>query len=346
MGRYYKIVVGPEVAVPTGGTVPSGNSGGTWTNRVNGRADLGAQTVELDIHAYSFDAPISQAFVRIWGPSRQQISQASDFNGAPISVWVGMQNGLPLASADVSAGQQGLVLSGQVFQAFGNYQGINQSLDFVVTTDGGATQSSPAALSFTWKKGQQLSSVIQSTLAAAYPALNAPVVNISPNLVLNNDEAGVYQTLQQFASYLNGVSQDIVGGTYSGVKITLVNGTIQVFDGTVPLGQTTSILAQDLVGPPTWLSVATVQLTTVMRADLQVGSQITLPQLAGLQAVTTPQSQSNARSQGTFSGTWTVIYLRHVGNSRDPNAQSWVTTIQAISNAASPAALSVANSSS
>lgn len=352
MSRYYKIVVGEETTAPVGQSAASGNAGATWTNMVNGQADLGAQTVEFDINVYAFDAPISQAYVKIWGPSKQQISQAMDFNGAPIKVYAGMQKGLPLATAGVNDGQAGLLLSGQIFQAFGNWQGINQTLDFVITTDGGATQSNPAALSFKWSKGQKLADVIQTVLTSAYPGFKVNV-NINPTLVLTQDEAGVYQTLQQFSAYVKGVSQDIIGGAYQGVSITLADGTFNVFDGTAtgtPGPGPKQINIQDMIGQPTWLDVATVSFNTVMRADLSVGSMIMFPQLAAALAVTTPQSGSNARAKNTFNGPWQIVYARHVGNSRAPDAQSWISTFQALTNGPSadptkPGSATVADSS-
>lgn len=340
MSRYYRIVVGAETAAPVGGTA-SQNAGAVWTNQVNGKCDLGAQTVEWDINVTQFATPASQAFVRIWGPSKEQISQASDFNGASIQVYAGMQSGLPLAS-DEANGQSGLILSGQIFQAFGNWQGINQTLDFVVTVDGGATQSQPAPLSFLWKKGQKMGDVLNQTLRIAYPQYSVDV-QVSPDLVLPQDESGVYQTLQQFAAYVKGVSQSILGGNYRGVQVSLRNGVLSAYDGTQSTPTPTALKIQDLVGQPTWLGAFTVQFNTVMRADLDVGSQITFPVSAGAQAVTSAQSQSNARNKDAFSGTWTIVYIRHVGNSRAPDAQNWITTFQAVSNVASPAALSVEN---
>lgn len=346
MSRFYRIVVGAETVTPVGASAPSNNAGATWTNLVNGRTDLGAQTVELDVYSVAFDAPVSQASVRIWGPSKAQISQASDFNGAPIQVFAGMQPGLPLASAAYNAGQSGLILSGQIFQAFGNYQGIIQTLDFVVTSDGGATQSQPASLSFLWRKGQPLGSVIEQTLKIAYPKLTAKV-NVSPNLILTQDEPGAYQTLQQFSTYVNSVSKGIIGGTYPGVSVTLKNDVLTVFDGTQTDSQNpvVEILEQDIIGQPTWLTSATISVSTVMRADISCGTQIKLPAVAAAQAASTAASQSNARSSLAFQGTWTVMYARHVGNSRAPRAQDWISTFQAVTSTASPALTSVANSS-
>ena len=343
MSRFYRIVIGPETA-PAIGAAPSNNAGATFTNLVNGKADLGAQTIEFDIPVVTFDAPVGQAFVRIWGPSKAQISQASDFNGAPISVYGGMQAGLPLATA--AAPQSGLLLKGQIFQAFGNWQGINQTLDFVVITDGGFTQSQPGNFSFMWKKGQKLGDVVTQVLQTAFQQQGYSVsLNISSNLVLTQDESGVYETLQQFASYVKGVSQDIMGGIYPGVSITLSNNVLKVYDGTQAGDPLISIAQQDLIGQVTWLDAFTIQFNTVLRSDIQVGTIVKLPELAGAQAVTGTNSQSNARAKNTFQGTWTVSFMRHVGNSRAPDAQSWISTFQAFSNQAPATSTSVANTS-
>lgn len=351
MSRYYKIVVGPETqSAPgraPGGDAPSNNAGATWTNNVNGTADLGAQQIEFDVHAYGFGTPVSPAFLRIWGPSKEQISQASDFNGAHLELSVGMQKGLPLASAAVA--QAGIILSGQIFQAYGNWQGINQTLDFVVLVDGGATQAEPGKLSFTWKKGDKLEEVVQTVLQAAYPKVKLDI-NISPNLVLAQDEQGVYQTIEQFASYVKGVSLDILGAsgtaTYQGVEIVLSNDVMRVFDGTASSdGAPTPITVQDLIGQPTWLSANSIQFSTVVRSDMSIGSQVTFPPIASATAVTTQQSGSNVRSKNAFTGTWIISYIRHVGNSRAPDAQSWISTFQAYSTEATAAQTSVAATS-
>ncbi len=344
MSRFYKIKVSAETAVPAGQTAASGNAGAEWTNMVGGKADLGAQTIEFDIPVYSFDAPIGQAAVTIWGPTKAQISQASDFNGAHIDVYAGMQKGLPIASA--LAAQAGSILSGQIFQAFGNWQGINQTLNFVVLTDAGSTQSNPGNLAFLWKKGEKMGDVIKRTLAIAYPAFKIHV-NIRDNLVLTQDEAGVYQTLQQFSSWVKGVSQDIIPTKYPGVSITLKDGTLNVQDDSADDSKKiVQITMQEMVGQVTWLGPNTVQFNTIMRSDIEGNSKIKLPPQAAARAVTTSSSYSNTRAKNTFDGTWTVTFIRHVGNSRAADAQSWISTFQAVSEDASASETSVANSSS
>lgn len=349
MSRFYKIVVGAETAAPAGQQSASNNAGATWTNQLpSGRADLGAQRIEWDIWSYNYDAPISQSSVKIWGPTKAQISQAKDFNGAKITVYGGMQSGLPLASAAVSSGQQGILIQGQVFQAFGNWQGLNQSLDFVITADNGITQSNPGNFVFAWFAGQSLSQALQSTLAIAYPPPFKININISSNLIRTQTQSGTFATLQQFASYIKDISRQTLTGdpTYQGVSITNNGNILNVYDGAGP--QPLSIIniqEQDLIGSVTWLDIATIQFTTVMRADISVGTQVTLPYIAGLQAITSANSFSSVRAQGTFSGAWTVTAVRHVGDSRAAGAQSWVSTFQAITNTALASTTSVSDSS-
>lgn len=339
MSRWYKIVVGAETATQPGGQPASNSPGATWTSqRADGQADHGALKVELDIPVAPLAQPAGQAKVRIWGIPLSLIlpgnpgalSAAQQFNGAPISVYGGMQAGLPLATA--IAPKAGLLVQGMVLQAFGNWMGVNQTLDLVISTDGGATQSNPANIAFLWKQGSSLGAMILQVLAQAFPGVNA-ILNISPNLVLGADEPGTYQTLVQFAGYVKSVSQSIVGGDYPGVDIAFKGGKIIISDGTQAQASGSNVTAlafQDLIGQPTWLGPYTMQFTTVMRADLGFDSLVTFPPLSAYQTTTNQGSNSFARAPQTFSGQWRILYPRHIGNSRGPGAQSWVSTFQAV----------------
>ena len=320
MSRYYKIVVG---AAPKGGT-----SGFMWTNLVDGKCVTGAQTVEMDLWQAGYDDPVSSGYVKIWGPPKSQIFQASDFNDAPIQIWAGMQNGLPLATA--SAPQSGLVASGYIFQAFGNWQGVNQTLDFVISPQLGGTQADPANISFNLTKGQPLSEAIKFVLTTALPTLDPPKIDISPNLVLSQDEPFTFDTLVQFGDYIKRLSKNIIGGAYAGVTMVKVGNRVIVFDGTQPGGPVTLIKSQDMIGQATWLDAATISFTTVLRSDLLCGSTVQFEPIAGLTAVTNANSGSNVRAKNTFNGIWQITKIRHLGNSRSKEARSWVTVFQAI----------------
>ena len=261
MSRYYRVEISPQSKTGlTSNVAPS-----VFTNWLGDRADLGAQTIEFVIPVAAFNATSGQATLRIWGPSKEQISQASDFNGASIKIYAGMKPGLPLATK--VAGQSGLLLSGDIFQAFGNWMGINQTLDFVITGDGGATIADPASLSFTWSQGTKMADMIATVLRQAYPQFTVDI-NIRSNLVLTQDEHGVYQTIQQFSTYVNNLSKNIIPGRYPGVSITLRDGVIKVYDDMASSGASvTGIDAIELIGQPTWLNPATIQFNTVVRAD-------------------------------------------------------------------------------
>jgi hypothetical protein len=289
--------------------------------------------------------------VTIWGPSLQQIRQAADFNGAPITVYAGMQPGLPLATAAFNDNQQGLLMQGIIWQAYGNWMGINQTLNFVIRPDGSiGTLDDPSNFVINWPKGTALGPAIQQVLTTVYPQY-AVQVGISPNLVLQQDEQHTVGTLKNFAVYVLGISQDILGSDYQGVNMTLKGNVIYVYDGTTApsaasggsnvsasgVGAKASAMGTkqlnfpDFIGQMTWNNPFEVQFNMVLRADLSVGDTVFFPPLALTQSVTPgPQANSQARDQSTFSGPWQIKYIRHVGNSRGPDAQSWISTFVAI----------------
>lgn len=309
--RYYTIEI-------TGGTSALYSSLGA-----QGRFDPGALNVEFDIAAYNFAAPVSYGHVRVWGVSLKTITQASDFNGATVKVYAGMSTGLPLANP----AQNGLILQGRVFQAYGNWVGVDMTLDLVIQTDGGATQSAPANIVVDWKKGDTMASALATTLATAYPDLTTSI-NISDKLVLAADEAAHYQTIEQLAAYVNDTSRSIIDDpSYTGVQITIIGTVITVFDGTVKTDPK-PIAFQDMIGQPTWIGFYQVQVTLVMRADIQCGDFLKFPD-----AVQTRTGASDAnveKDRPSFTGSdFQVQSLRHVGNFRAPDAGSWVTVIEA-----------------
>lgn len=304
--RYYNIVISDPVSGEVRRVYTSLNSFGT--------TQLGALNIELDAPVFPYAQPIGGAALRVWGVSLQTVGQATDLNGMAIKVFGGMQKGLPLANPK----QSGLLLQGYIAQAFGNWQDMVQTLDMVIFA-GTGTVDVPANLVLNWTKGQQLSQAIQNTLSVAYPGYTANI-SISDKLVLDHDEQGFYQTITQFAQRIREISQGIVGGDYRGVDIILRERTFVVYDGTSPTDPR-QISFTDLVGQPSWISPGRVQMKTVMRADVVVGSYVKLPKG---QIVTTAQSLSQYRQGSVFQGTFQIDSVRHLGNFRQPDANSWV----------------------
>jgi hypothetical protein len=115
---------------------------------------------------------------------------------------------------------------------------------------------------------------------------------------------------------------------YPGVSIVLNNGQVSAHDGTQPAA-TKMLKFTDFIGQPSWIGPNLISAKLVMRGDLAVGNDITLP-------TDTIVNVSGGGLQGqslTFSGTWKIASLRHTGSSRAPDGNSWCTIIEAYNNA-------------
>lgn len=300
-------------------------------NPTTGLTNPAALQIELDIAvANQIDPDSSQgAYLRVWGLGLQDIGNASDLNGLNVKVFGGMARGLPLANP----AQAGLLMQGTILQAFGNWQGTDQTVDmiFVAGGDAAGSASAPSNFPFSCPAGTPLARAIANTLSVAMP--NTPAsISISPDLVQNYDQVGHYQSLAQFSSFINGLSIGIIGGTdYNGVQITTDGQTIKVFDGKgpAPITGTKAIAVADLIGQPTWIGSATVSIKTVMRSDIHMGDTISLPQtiFSTTGAAFTSQS-STPQTKLTFSGSFSVLQVHHYGHSRQPSADAWNTTFQ------------------
>jgi hypothetical protein len=300
--RYYDV----QISDPATGSIVKRF---TSIDQASGSTLPGALNIEIDVPIYTYDVPAGAAFLRVWGIALTDIGQSSNFNGKTIKIFAGMAKGLA---------------QGRIFQAFGNWQGINQTLDFVFYADTGSAEA-PQNLVLNWKAGMQLSVAISNTLQTAFPTYKQSI-SISQNLVLAHDEPGVHQSLTQFAGYINTISKSIIGGTYSGVRMLIRDDTFLVYDGTTPTTPK-QIIFTDVIGQPVWKDFATIGLYCVLRHDIQVGDYIVLPKA---QVTTTAQSYPAYRNNLVFQGSFLVTRVRHVGNFRDPDAASWVTTIDAV----------------
>lgn len=302
------------------------------SRRADGSNDASALKVEFDIPEYAYGIPAGGAHIKVSGVNFSDIQQASDFatsnstpgnpRGANITFMGGMGKGLPLANP----AQAGLLLAGQVQQCWGNWQGRETSLELVSFAKP-FTRRQPANLSFNWQKGQALQDAVTATLTTGYPGA---VISggLTSTLVNTEDQPGFYQTLEQFSSYVLAASQAIIKTDgYIGAQIHATPAGFELFDGST-LKPPKAISFLDLIGQPTWLDVATLQVRLVLRADLSVSDLIKLP--AGTNAVNTQNNYAQNRNRGAFQGTFMVKNIRHLGDSRQPSADSWVTVIECI----------------
>lgn len=311
--RYYDIII----------TNP--NSGGTirrYTSFTNGQTDPNALDMMIDAPVSAAHDPLGEvgALVRIWGIPLTDIAQSNNLNGMNVQVFGGMQKGLPLASP----AQAGLLVQGQIFQAFGNWIGTNMTLDLQILP-GMGTMTQPANIVLNWPKGQSMSDAIRQSLETAFPSYTVQS-NLSSALTFPEGQWGVYQTLSQFAQWVNQMSKAIIGGAYSGVNIFVKGKTISVYDSTSPQNPV-KIAFNDLIGQVTWIAPNTVQATCVMRSAPNVGDYITLP--PG-QVTINQASLSQFRQGSVFQGTFMITSAHHVGHFRQPLSEDWVTVYEAV----------------
>jgi hypothetical protein len=319
--RRYRIVVGSD----------------TWDSAPGGVPNANALQVELDIHTTSKDAPDNGSFVRLWGVGLKAISQTRNYYGKSIEVYGGMAKGLPLAKPQ----QFGLLAKGVVTQAFGNWEGVNQSLDIAFRAGeappcaGGPNPSPPQKnIVLNWKKGQDLGEALRSTLRVAYPGVDV-VINLTRKLIADQDYPSYHPSLSQLAYDIRRYSQQMVGGHYPGVSIDDSKGKIVVFDE--KSGRNIVIAFEDLIGMPTWIGNQTIQLKTIMRGDVTIEDRLTLPRTFVNSSQSGAPVGSFLDQQMSFTGDWSVQSIRHVGHSRAPAGDAWVSIFECYSNALSNA---------
>ncbi|ANI28266.1 hypothetical protein PL78_00225 [Yersinia entomophaga] len=314
-----------------------------YSSLKNGVFNPGGLMVEFDIQRFGESTPQGQSCITVWGVSPQEMQQAQqNMFGMTVKMFVGMSKGLPLSKPS----QKGLVLEGTIWQAFGNWQGTELRLDLIVVAGPTSTTSqlpmAPLNLTMPWGVGQQLSVALTQcfqTLGGSY----THNINVSNRLVLPYSRPMFCGALSQLASDLKNFSKTIIkDSSYSGVEITIVNGKeIRVWDNdyinhsdktslksaTYRNGHPTQIEFTDLIGQPTWIRFGTITVPCVMRADIQVGDHILMPKKS--RAMIQASSFSQFRNDSAFTGEFIVQSVRLVGNSRQPDANSWVTIIEA-----------------
>lgn len=289
----------------------------------DGSTNGAALKVEFDIPLYSYADPAGNAYIKISGVSLADIQQSANFQDAEITIYGGMAKGLPLANPK----QAGVLLKGIVYQCFGNWQGVNTSLEFMVIAKN-ATAAQPVNLAYTWTKGIALSDMVTQALKIAFPGATV-AGGFSQSLVYTENQPFAYQTLEQFSRFVYDVSKTInPDPKYRGAQITSTPGGFYLFDGTeAPKLKPKEISFLDLIGQPTWLQPLIMQFKCVLRGDLAMGDVVAMPR--GTNVINTTNGYSRWRNTTAFEGNFQINNIRHVGDSRQASADSWVTIVNA-----------------
>ncbi len=319
MSRYYEIVVTAQQD-----SMSEISTLQTWTSFPDGKSDPGALNVQLDLLAYPGATPMGNSTVSIEGISLADLLQPQQYAGQLIFVRGGMKAGLPLANP----AQSGLLIKGTIYQAFGNWVGTDMNLNFVIVP-GAYTFANPANLVFHWQPGTSLNTAIETMLSVAYPGVPL-VINIGAQYATTQPVTHVAHTLSMFAQWLK---QFTASASSPGVDIMILNsGAILVADGSVKT-PAVQLAFNDLIGQPKWVDQNTMQFTTVMRADVQVGSFVRMPvgmqNAPGFVQTGAASLPSSLRYKTAFQGLFVIQSVRHVGNFRDADGTAWASIFQA-----------------
>ena len=313
--RYYEITITPK-----GSTTPIR----TWSSYPGGVYDPGALDIEFDMPVTFYGAPSGGQPITIHGIALADLTQSQQFAGMNMIVRAGMKAGLPL----VTPSQAGTIIAGDIFQSFGNWQGTDMTLDFVLNP---AVYTNDVEGNFTliWPKGERLSDALTHCLQVALPNMQISM-NISPNLVLSDDGHHYCGTLDQMAQYISDLTEMKFKNT---VNISIQGGKLVIFDNT-HTPNPIQLNFNDLIGQPTWIEPQVMQIKTVMRADLQMGSRITMPtgfqNAPGFVATNPASAPSSLKYKSTFSGNFTIKDIRHIGSYRSSDASNWCTIFNCV----------------
>lgn len=328
--RYYRIeltnrTTGKPITVQSlaGSGLPPGVITSALPDKTTNPAAL---NIELDLMTYNGDIGSPASYLRIWGLGLAELSQAFNLNDQHIRVFGGMAKGLPLADPS----QAGLLIEGEINQAFGNWIGTDQTLDIQFRAAGRSNYT------FTWASGEKLSDMLARTLKTALPNAKQ-AINIKATRVANAEKPGAYSTFTQFAQAVM-MMTETAPGEGDGVAMAFDGQTVRAYEATETKAGSNikQIKFQDLLGQITWAAPLTIQAKMVMRGDLQMSQIIQFPKdlLVTTTAAAQPafggtgQNPSNKLSFGG-DGKFQINQMQHWGNFRQPDAMSWNTTVWA-----------------
>jgi hypothetical protein len=313
----------------------AGISGAQFCSIVDAENDPGALDIDLDIQIAP-DSQVLGGYVKIYGIAQQLISQSTYFTGCQIAIYGGFTEGLYLANLQVP--HQGLLCNAMIWPSVGEWTGTDLSLTFFLMPNqgnsGGPTK--PVNIIHNMPKGTPLGQAIQQALNTAFPGVGVNL-NISPNIILNYDDKGFYQSLEQYMDYAKALSHSVLGTPYTsgyqGVRADSSKGPINIFDGTAP-SNAIQILFEDLIGQPCWINAGKIQFKVAMRSDISTNNIVILPNNILTSTAQAAGLYLNNFQHGNvllFQGEFTVTSVRHMGRFRNPNAeQNWVTVIEAV----------------
>lgn len=326
--RYYRLEITNNEGLPP--LDSAGNPIGPFDTSETPGAGL---QLTFDALITSYDVAASGTQLALYGVPITMLRESTQLSGCQLNLFAGFRTGLPMANPE----QAGLILSGQIYNPFANWQGTNQSLNLIVNPSPLLNDRDQAnSITLDGRVGEKLGDVLKRGISSAFPDF-AVEVSISEKLVMAENASGVYSRLSQIATSIRSQSFAMMGREdYTGVQLVMQNRTIRIFDNSLGSAGGQQILPQELIGQPTWIEFNKVSFKCPLRSDLHCGDHVELPQNiisgpAALLAVNTEQSFSMYRNRVNFSGKFQITSVRHVGEYLNPDSSNaWVTIYEAV----------------
>lgn len=289
--------------------------------------------IEFDAVITGLDVVNSGTMMAIYGLPMDVLKQSVKLNGCQVSLIAGFSKGLPLANRH----QQGEIINGEIFRAYANWIGTNQSLNLVINPALRRDENdNPISMSAYGKKGEKLSDVIVRSLKDVFPKKKIKC-SISDKLVLPEDFPLEYRLISSLASVVRDISHDMMrDDTYSGVSMVMQSDSILIYDNhTADWDSPKEILAHELIGQPTWIKPFVISFKCPMRGEVRNGNVVSLPQgmISGPSSIlmtNTTQASARIKDTVTFSGKFLIRSVRHVGAFLVADGDSWVTVFEGI----------------
>lgn len=288
--------------------------------------------VEFDFEVTALDIVRAGTMLTIYGLPIDMLEQSVNLQGCLVRMKAGFVKGLPLANPL----QQGEVIYGEIYFAYANWIGTNQTLNLVINptirkTDDGK----PFILEFDGRTGEKLGDVISRALKKAFP--NKLIdCTVSDSLVLPEPWKGTYEDIGSLAMVLRSASIAMIRSEkYCGVGISILSDRVRVYDNaSADWGKPKKIELYELVGQPTWIAPFTVSFKCPLRGDIRCGDVIELPEglysgAASIVMANTTAPSVIAKNSTTFTGKFLVKSVRHIGSYLTADGDAWVTVFEA-----------------
>ncbi|EBW9943205.1 hypothetical protein DQS39_23910 [Salmonella enterica subsp. enterica serovar Give] len=288
--------------------------------------------VEFDFEVTGLDVVRSGTMLTIYGLPIEMLKQSVNLQGGLVRMKAGFVQGLPLANKD----QQGEIIYGEIYLAYANWIGTNQTLNLVINpTIRKTNDGKPFFIEGEGRTGEKVGDVISRALQKAFP--NKLIdCTVSDSLVLPEPWNGTYEDIGSLAMVLRSASIAMMRDTkYSGIAVSILSDRIRIYDNvSAKWGEPKTIHAHELIGQPTWIAPFTVSFKCPLRGDIRCGDVVKLPEglysgAASIVMANTTAPSVISKNSTTFTGKFLVKSVRHIGAYLTADGDAWVTVFEA-----------------